>query len=692
MAYPKAAYPMQPLITRLRSLRRERFDSSTGRRRRGGIAVAAGLALALFVGSGIAVAAVSSASAHTPAINSDCTGVHVQAWDYDPALANTVTVSIPGGNPDGSDRLETRTFKDSFDEWFTFTDPAKAWTFTATIDAPDGKDGTEWDYSWTDTTKGCSAPDIGIQASQCIHIGDRTTVTATISPLDPAHAYTVRLTGSDGYDSGAAPIQTTSASWDDLEPGVDYTAELVDTTSGLSDSDTVHAIGCPENPIFEVSIAQCTVPGGSGAFSVTVSGLVAGRNYVLSLVNEAGGAPVDEPFTASGATYSTGFTTAPSGSYHVVVTDVADGTTSAPSNTAVYLPCPGWPVPVLDPTQCTSADGTSNASMVSSVDLLVPGRSYTISIVSGATTVYSEALTPATSSSWATTLYGLAPGDYTLTVTDTTDPAAPGFTASASSTIRPCPTQQEVALTAEQCSLPGGSGTITATVTNFSIGRNYTVALTQNGLPVAGQPVSQAFDPIDATPGAFTWTGLTPGLSYRVIVQDVTADPSSAAAAAAGAGTALPVAANDILLTECPGNPGLALTQPPCTVFTISTVTTQISKLVIGETYVASVTETKSGTPVSGVADQQFVATSTDATVEFADLPVGANYTVTVSNLTKTLTASDSILLILCDLPTLAYTGASTMTPTLAGLGFLQFGLVLVGISLVRRRSGAREA
>jgi hypothetical protein len=674
---------MQPLITRLRSLRPERFDSSTGRRRRGGVALAAGLALALFVGSGVAVAAVSSASAHTPAINSDCTSVWVDAWDYNETLVNTVTVTIVGGNPDGSDRVETRTFGKEFHETFAFPDPSRQWSFTASIDAPDGTDGTEWDYSWSDTTDGCATPDIGVTASTCIHVGDLTTVTATISPLDPAHSYTVRLTGTNGYDSTAAPIQTTTASWSDLEPGYDYTATLVDDTSGLSDSDTVHAIGCPGDPSFEVTITQCAAVGGSGAFNVTVYDLVPGRDYELALVNLAGGAPTVVPLTASGGSFGYSFDTAPSGSYYATITDVADGT-SKQSETATYLPCPGTPTIVIDPTACTATGGTSNASLFSSADLLVPGRSYSITITDGASTVYSENLTPATSSSWSKTLFSLDPGTYTLTVADTTDPASGAFSASGSASILPCPTQQVVDLAAEQCSIPGGTGSLTATVTDFTVGRSYTVALTQNGLPVTGQPVSQAFDPVDGTPGVFGYQNLTPGLTYRVVVEDVT--PSAVVLA----GT-LPVAASDITLTECPGNPVPVLTQPACTILTVSQITVGLTKLIPGETYTVTVTNTSDGTPLNGVPAQELAATTPTASLQFTDLPVGREYTVTVANITKTLSATATIFLTLCDLPTLAYTGASTMTPTLAGLGFLQFGLVLVGISLVRRRSGARE-
>ncbi|CAN5200142.1 hypothetical protein BH09ACT5_BH09ACT5_14800 [soil metagenome] len=684
---------MQPLLARLRSLRPERFDSATGRRRHRGVALAAGLALALFAGSGIAVAAVASASAHTPNVESNCTGVHVRALDYNADLDNTATVRITG--PGGYDHTEYRTFKGNLDEWFTVPDSSLDWSYDVTIDALDDNDddsqpgSVRWDYSQSGTTGGCATPDIGVAATTCIHAGDLTTVTATISPLDPTHSYEVSLTGTNSYSNGPTPVMTTTASWSDLTPGYDYTATLTDKTSGLSDSDTVHAIGCPGDASFELTPTQCTTVDGSGAFGVTVSGLVANRDYLLELVNTAGGTPLPVPFTASGTTFSYSFTTSPSGSYYVQVTDVADGTTKK-SKTLTYLPCPGTPEIVLDPTACTTTDGTSDASLSSSADGLIPGRSYSIAIVDGSgTSVYSESLAPAASSTWSTTLTDLGPGTYTLTVTDTTDPGSSTFSSSASATIKPCPTQQKVDLTAVQCTVPGGSGSLTATVTDFSVGRNYTVALTQNGLPVAGQPASQDFDPVDATPGVFVYKGLVPGLSYRVVVQDVT--PLAAAGSTAPQGT-LPVAANDILLADCPGNPGVFLTQPTCTLLTVSTITVGVSKLIPGETYTVQVTSTKDGQPVPGVPAQQLTATQPTASLSFADLPVGREYRVTVANALSTLTATSTIFLTLCDLPTLAYTGASTMTPTLAGLGFLQFGLVLVGIGLVRRRSGAREA
>lgn len=645
--------------------------------------MAAGIAIALFAGSGIAVAAVSSASAHTPAINSDCTGVHVQAWDYNDTVVNTVSVTITGGNPDGSDRVENRTFGATFDEWFYFADPSIAWSFSAQIDAPDGTNGTEWDYGWSDTTKGCSTPDIGVTATQCMHKGDLATVTATISPLDPSHAYTVRLTGTNGYDSGDQPVQTTSYAWPDLDPGFEYTATLTDTTSGLSDSDTVLAIGCPEDPVFDITLTQCTLDGPAEGFvNVTASGLVPGRNYVLSLISAAGGAPTDTPFVAAGPSYSTSFSANPGGTYTVSILDVSDNT-SKQSNPVTLLPCPVRFSVDVTGVSCTSTNGVPNGSISWNTTTLVPGRSYTLTVVQNATapgdptpTVYTTALTPATSSTWSDTLTAFPAGSYTVAITDTTTPGGPQ-----SSTIVQllgCPTQVEVSIDPAQCSVPGGSASITASVTGITPYRQYVITLLENGVvaPVADNPQPPQ-GRVDSNPIVVTWNNLKPGVSYRVLVVDQALPDIKAAA--------------DITLKDCPGNPGVFLTQPQCTVLTVSTITVGVNKLIVGETYTVTVTKTSDGSPVTGVPAQTITATQPSASLQFTDLPVGTNYTITVANATKTLTASGTIQLILCDLPTLAYTGASTMTPTMAGLGFLQFGLVLVGISLVRRRSGARE-
>jgi uncharacterized protein (DUF2141 family) len=413
---------------------------------------------------------------------------------------------------------------------------------------------------------------------------------------------------------------------------------------------------------------------------------------VLSLISAAGGTPVDDAFVSDGTPHTHIFQVPPPGTFTVRITDVNDGTFKE-SNASVFLPCPVKPTVTLVATQCTSANGASDATLTGTASLLVPGRSYTITIQTNGnpdsayvptdpnslTVVYTENLSPATSSTWTKTLYNLAPGIYGIRVLDTTQPQMQ-VTSSASVVINRCPTVPTIEVTVQQCTVPGGTGALSATVGGFVLGRNYVVSLTQNGLPVSGQPVSQNFDPVTNDPAVFSYTGLKAGLVYRVAVADVT-----------GGASGLPVGVADITLKDCPGNPGVFLTQPQCTVLTVSTITVGVNKLIVGETYTVTVTKTSDGWPVTGVPAQTITATQPSASLQFTDLPVGTNYTITVANATKTLTASGTIQLILCDLPTLAYTGASTMTPTMAGLGFLQFGLVLVGISLVRRRSGARE-
>jgi hypothetical protein len=666
------ALPTPARAPRRRGIRFARFDSATGRPRRRWTALAAGIALALFAGSGIAVAAVNAAEAHVPDITVNCSGVQVVATMYNPGVVNTVSVTI-------GDTTVTRTFGEEFRETFTFPDPSVATSYSATIDGGDGgNNNTEWDLTKSGVSEPCSTPKIQVSATQCDKPGQSSVVTALLSGLDAAHGHVVELTSNGGTSAGPDRVNpnTPSFQWT-VEPGFTYTATIRDTVTNLSAQATVLAVGCPEDPTMQVWGDECSAPKSNGKFNATVSDLVVGRDYTLALVTVGGGSQIVASFEATSDTFSGSFDAPPSGSYFLTVSDDVTGATKQ-SATLKFLPCPDKPGdPTLNIVQCSATDGTSNASITATVEKLIPGRSYTITVVTGATTVYTESLPFVASSTWSKKLENLAPGTYTVTATDVSDPKVTGYSSTATTVLVLCPKQQDVALSATECSVPGGKGDLIATVTNFVPGRTYSIVLTQSGLPVAGQPVSEDFTPVDTTPQVFDYVGLAPDLTYRVVVTD-TAEPTV-------------LAAGDWTLKPCPGNPELAITPAECSLLGSSTVTVTASKLLSGQTYTVSVVYTSTGLPVSGAPDKLITGDPASQTLAFKNLPNGRDYTLTIVNANQTLKASGNIFLETCDLPTLAYTGASTMTPSLAGIGFLQFGLVLVGISLVRRRSGARE-
>jgi hypothetical protein len=689
---------MLRLIARLRAgTRVPRFDGSTGARRRGLAArswrtAAAGLALALVAGSGIAVASVSAASAHDAKYTPSCGGVTVEAWSY----------AGPGGQPNQRNSItfqvdslpaETIQFDGGETHFFAFPNSTEAHTFSIQVRAWNDPNHTGWNKNWTGTSTPCTPPAIlSLSAPQCNVTGDLTDLTATFEKLVAGRQYLLQLDSTAGGASAAnyTPTQTTgSYTWTDMTPGRSYTLTIIDTTNtSLKASTSVTLVGCPDQSGISVTPTECSAPGGNGNLSVTANSLVTGREYRIDVYNASTNAIVGtHTFPASAATETYNHPATPSASYYATVIDTTEvGAVAVKSGTYSFLPCPKVPGgPTLTVTECNNIPATLAAlagggAIQIVVSNLVPGRTYNITVTGGAATVvFSELGYLAPSDTYTKDLTGLPAGTYTAVVTDVMLPA---FTNTSSASLLPCPTTDTtIDLAGTVCTVPGGKSDITATISNYAVGRAYTVTLTLNNV-VVGAP--QPLDSSTGAPQVIVFTGLTPGETYRVIVSDDLAVPAVTAAA-------------DFALAACPGDPEIALAMRECSVIGSSTIKVDLGKLVAGETYNVTIVTTSTSAPVPGVPTQQVTAALPTASLLFAKLPNGVDYTITVENVAQTLKATGTILLRICDLPTfdlptLAFTGTSTLPPTLAGLGFLQLGLVLVGVGIVRRRSGAREA
>jgi len=705
-AKPESAYPMHKATTpRGSKVRIPRFDSETGRPRRRWAALAGGIVLALFLGSGIAVAATGAAQAHDPDAVASCTGVTVIAEWYNTdnfandgiAQPNWIDVSIDGvpqartyfgASADGANAFRVTYPASSSTVDHTYVVTVFAW------DDPDGHKG--YTKTFTKYSTKCDPPTITASATPCNVQGSTTAISAQFGALVAGRSYTLDLIKGGsviqssvitaGFSVFPGAGESLPASWATQAAGGTYTVRITDNTNtSLTAQADVVSVGCPTSLNVSVDILQCAAAGQAGQFTI-VAAITSGREYQVIVYKD--GAEIDN-FTATltgdaNGLYKKSYVGSPNSSYSFSIRDTkADPSVMSTSGATKFLPCPDMPAePALTVQQCTATAGPSDASLVINLTKLVVDRSYTVTVTGGPTVVPTVNLNPTLADKWTSAKLLLEPGTYTVTVTDTLNTA---FTASKSLTIAPCPRQQSVGLTSTTCTVPGGSSDVSATVTNFVVGRTYTIALTQNGLPVAGQPVSEDFTPTTLVAPVFTYAKLTPGVAYRVIVTDK----------ATVTDNAIPdvITAADITPTECPGNPGIAI-QFQCLLTGTSTMTVDVSKLVAGQTYTISVISTATGLPVPGIADAQVSGNTPAQSVVIKGVPNGKQYTVTVANATKTLTAAATVVLKLCkiELPTLAYTGASTTTPTLAGIGFLQFGLVLVGISLARRRSGARKA
>jgi hypothetical protein len=709
--YPRAKLEVNEFLVRWRAANRSpRFDKSTGQLStrglfRGTRGIAAVLALAIVVGSGLAAVSVSSAAeAHTPSIKVTCEGVRVigtyyEAIDSGEPGENFVTFQMAGG------KQQVISFSTSIDKTFQFPSSTQAFTFTASIIAKDAKSEQQkgaWNRTWTKTSTPCvSQSIIDVTAPRCDIPHGSTDITATFEDLVADRDYEVSLADGSGGTETATYIPTQSKgsyTWKGTAAGPTYTVTITDTTNrDLTASKAVHSVPCPAVSGIAIVATECSVPGEDSSIKVNVSDFVIGREYRIDVVN-VGSPDVLEslPFTATSSSGAYIATAAPSASYYATVVDTSESeATPLKSNTHTFLPCPGVITkPTLLATQCDAVSTGPQGTLKLAVEGLVPGRTYNIVVTDAAkNAVLAQSGFVATSDRFDASATELADGTYTVTATDA---LLPSYTASTTATIVPCATKDTtVELAAEQCTVPGGAAAITATVSNFAVGRDYTVTLMLNNLAVG---VAQTLNSSTGDAQKFTFNGLGPGNTYRVIVTDTKSSPTATAAA-------------DMHVMACPGNPIVMIAQAECNILGASTIEVSAKDLVVGQTYTVDVVTKSTRDLVAGVAPITFEADLPTRALEITDVPNGGTYTVSIANADKTMSAEGDITLEVCDLPTLplppeeppttvppttidlptlAFTGSSTITPTLAGLGFLQLGLVLVGFSVLRRRSVVR--
>ncbi|MBH0117341.1 RTX toxin [Salinibacterium sp. NG253] len=697
---------MNNFLARWRAANRSpRFDKATGQKRklwslRDMRGVSAMVALALVVGSGLAVVSVSSAAeAHTPSIEVTCEGVTVTGLYYAASGSgegqqNLIKFQLEGG------KQQVIEFSKNGSHFFAFPNSTEAHTFTASVTAWNNPTHTSWNRTWTKTSEPCVAQSIvSVTAPRCEVPGGSTDITAEFKDLVANRTYEVTLSDSSGHSQTVkyTPKQTTgSYTWEGTAAGPTYTVTITDTTNrSLVACKTVHSVPCPEVAGIAILANECTVPGEGASLKVNVSDLVIGREYRIDIVNAASDAVVDSnTFTADATSGVYNSPATPSATYYATIVDTREAdATPLKSNTHTFLPCPGEIGGLtLIATQCDVVSSDAAGEITFAVDGLVPGRTYNIVITDGSQQpVLSENNYVATTDRYDATLTGLAEGKYTATVTDA---AQSEYTNSTTATLLPCATNETtVELAAEQCTVPGGDAAITATVSNYAAGRDYKVTLMLDNVAVD----AQSLDSSSGTAQKFTFDGLEPDNTYRVVVTDTKSNPSVTAAA-------------DMYLDACPQMPAVLGSQVECTAGGDSSIEVTADNLFVGENYTVTVVTKSTGDAVEGVAPVTFEADMPTRTITIENVPNGDTYIVTVASSDMELVSQSEVTLEVCelptlplppeeppttvpssvDLPTLAYTGSSTIVPTLAGLGFLQLGLVLVGFSVARRRSVVR--
>ncbi|WP_255559977.1 RTX toxin [Salinibacterium sp. M195] len=663
--------------------------------------ISAVVALALVAGSGLAVVSVSSAAeAHTPSISVTCEGVTVKGLYYEQSGSgagqqNLIKYQLAGGEQ------QVIPFSKNGEHFFAFPNSTEAHTFTASVTAWNNPTHSSWNREWTKTSSPCAVQSIvSVTATSCDVPGGSTGVTATFKGLVADRKYELTLSGGSAGNKTVTytPTQTTgSYTWDNVVAGGNYKVTITDTTNRkLTACKSVQSLVCPELSGIAIVANECTVPGEGASIKISVSDLVIGREYRISVVNAGSDAVVDShTFTATATTGAYNSPATPSASYYATVVDTSESNaTPLKTGNYTFLPCPEEIVDLsVMATQCDVVSTDAPGTITVAVEGLVPGRSYNVVIVDKAgKSVLTNNGFVATTDRFDAKVADLAEGTYTATVTDALQPS---FTASASATIVPCATNDTtIELAAEQCTVLDGDASITATVSNFAVGRDYTVTLMLDNVAVGTE---QTLNSSTSDAQKFTFDGLTPDNTYRVVVTDTKSNPTITAAA-------------DMYLAPCPDNPEVGGVQAVCNVLGATGVTLYIDELVVGQSYTVTIVTKSSGAAVDGVLPVTFVADMPTRDLTIDKVPNGDTYIVTVMNEDQSLASQIDVTLEVCDLPTfplppeeppvtvppidlptLAFTGSSTTAPTLAGLGFLQLGLVLVGFSVARRRSVVRK-
>jgi len=216
-----------------------------------------------------------------------------------------------------------------------------------------------------------------VTASTCTVVGGSLEITVSLDGLTPSRVYLVQIDGATVAEITAAatsqggltyPVAAGSHSVTILDKAVPSIAKT---------SDPVLVTACPVQPDVSLAIAQCSEPGGSGTLTASFAGLGAGRDYTVT-INEGGSAVPGYPATTitAGAAPQVFSGLVPGRSYTVTVIDkLAPTVLDAASVT--LTPCPQTPTVSLQLT-CDLISGTSTIGV--SLDKLVPGDNYTVSI------------------------------------------------------------------------------------------------------------------------------------------------------------------------------------------------------------------------------------------------------------------------------------------------------------------------
>jgi len=328
-----------------------------------------------------------------------------------------------------------------------------------------------------------------VTANQCTATDtSNASVSVTASSLVPGRSYVARI-HKDGaaygglefaFVAGAGETSKSFSINGIPENLTGLTVVLTDVAAATLVTSTGFSTNpCPDIPAKPaVTVQQCTVVGGDLELTVTPTGLVPTRTYLV-LINDV---QVDE-FTA--ATSNEAARTYPlptAGTYTVKIVDKLVTTVFAAADPVDVHDCPTQPLVGLKVTQCDVPGGTG--SLTATFSDLGVGRDYVVTITEGAGSSVPGYTTPLTvTSTSAPQVYsGLEVGkSYTVTIADA---ALPGIKDAASETLVACPLTPGIVLDL-QCLLIEGESLIEATIDDLDPGAQYQVDVIASTPPPA---------------------------------------------------------------------------------------------------------------------------------------------------------------------------------------------------------------
>lgn len=334
-------------------------------------------------------------------------------------------------------------------------------------------------------------PAVAIDVQQCTTANGSVplTVAVQLSSLGAGREYVVVISknGSTVSTQSFTSNGTSATLQMSVNGSGTYTAKITDSASGKSGTKEFTVNPCPTPfglPSISLSAAPCTVPGGElpGSGSATLTGLVVGDSYTVTVTRPSGG-PWSDTFTATATSKTLSVPLTGAGSYTASLVDTTHEASAVPF-TVQLAPCPDRPTIQLSVSECPAPDSEENdgirAITVTMGDLQA-GTSYALNLSDSGGAISTDTFV-AGGSSATRTLYVDTAESYTVELALAGGPAmTPADTATITVTECPKPEPFDLGIV-KTASAPEGGVQVGDTI-------EYTLVVTNNG-PAAASNVT----------------------------------------------------------------------------------------------------------------------------------------------------------------------------------------------------------